>query len=49
MALQDLTMLPLSRLGCPMSLKTPNMGNIGLYARASPVSPLADRSVPVAP
>ena len=24
-------MLPLSRLGCPMSLKTPNMGNPGLY------------------
>ena len=28
MALQDLTMLP-SRLGCPLSLKTPNMGNTG--------------------
>ena len=23
-------MLPLSRLGCPLSLKTPNMGNVGL-------------------
>ena len=23
-------MLPLSRLGCPLSLKTPNMGNTGL-------------------
>ena len=22
-------MLPLSRLGCPLSLKTPNMGNPG--------------------
>ena len=30
MALQDLTMMPLSRLGCPLSLKTPNMGNTGL-------------------
>ena len=25
-------MLPLSRLGCPLSLKTPNMGNVGLLA-----------------
>ena len=24
-------MLPPSRLGCPLSLKTPNMGNTGLY------------------
>ena len=23
------TSLPLSRLGCPLSLKTPNMGNVG--------------------
>ena len=30
MALQDLTMMPSSRLGCPLSLKTPNMGNTGL-------------------
>ena len=30
MALQDLNMMPLSRLDCPLSLKTPNMGNIGL-------------------
>ena len=29
MALQDLNMMPLSRLDCPLSLKTPNMGNIG--------------------
>ena len=33
MALQDLTVLPLSRLDCPVSLKTPNMGNIGLVRR----------------
>ena len=31
MALQDLTMMLPSRLGCPLSLKTPNMGNPGLY------------------
>ena len=30
MALQDLNMMPLSRLDCPLSLKTPNMGNIGM-------------------
>ena len=29
MALQDLTMMPPSRLGCPLSLKTPDMGNTG--------------------
>ena len=29
MALQDLTMMLPSRLGCPLSLKTPNMGNTG--------------------
>ena len=29
MALQDLTMLLQSRLDCPLSLKTPNMGNPG--------------------
>ena len=34
MALQDLTVLPLSRLDCPVSLKTPNMGNIGLVVLA---------------
>ena len=31
MALQDLTMMLPSRLGCPLSLKTANMGNPGLY------------------
>ena len=31
MALQDLTMMLPSRLGCPLSLKTPNMGNTGLH------------------
>ena len=30
MDLQDLNMMPSSRLGCPMSLKTPNMGNPGV-------------------
>ena len=29
--LADLNMMPPSRLGCPLSLKTPNMGNTGLY------------------
>ena len=29
--LADLTMLLPSRLGCPLSLKTPNMGNTGGY------------------
>ena len=29
MTLQDPNMMPSSRLGCPLSLKTPNMGNIG--------------------
>ena len=29
---QDLTMMLPSRLGCPMSQKTPNMGNIGLLS-----------------
>ena len=29
MALQDLTMMLPSRLGCSVSLKTPNMGNTG--------------------
>ena len=29
LALQDLTMVLPSRLGCPLSLKTPNMGNVG--------------------
>ena len=44
-------MLPLSRLDCPLSLKTPNMGNPGVYrtglGRAnSPVSlPLSLPSV----
>ena len=31
MALQDLTMMLPSRLGYPLSLKTPNMGNPGLH------------------
>ena len=31
MALQDLNMMLPSRLGCPLSLKTPNMGNPGLF------------------
>ena len=31
-ALQDLNLMPLSRLGCPLSLKTPNKGNPGLNA-----------------
>ena len=30
MTLQDPNMMPSSRLGCPLSLKTPNMGNVGL-------------------
>ena len=29
MALQDLTMMPLSRLDCQLSLKTPYMRNTG--------------------
>ena len=29
--LADLTMMLPSRLGCPLSLKTANMGNPGLY------------------
>ena len=31
-------MLP-SRLGCPLSLKTPNMGNTGLLPVASAIAP----------
>ncbi len=31
MALQDPNIMPSSRLDCPLSLKTPNMGNTGLY------------------
>ena len=30
MALQDPNIMPSSRLDCPLSLKTPNMGNTGL-------------------
>ena len=30
MALHDPNIMPSSRLGCPLSLKTPNMGNTGL-------------------
>ena len=29
MALQDPNIMPSSRLDCPLSLKTPNMGNTG--------------------
>ena len=29
MALQDLTIMLSSHLGCPLSQKTPNMGNLG--------------------
>ena len=38
MALQGLTMMLPSRLDCPLSLKTPNMGNTGRYRemRGSP-------------
>ena len=47
MALQDPNIMPSSRLDCPLSLKTPNMGNTGLGARnplrqenrASPLTP----------
>ena len=35
MALQDPNMMPSSRLGCPLSLKTHNMGNPGFYPSAS--------------
>ena len=38
MALQDLTMMPLSRLGCPLSLETAHMGNPG-YKTLSSSSP----------
>ena len=31
-ALQDPNIMPSSRLDCPLSLKTPNMGNTGLQA-----------------
>ena len=31
MALQDPNIMPSSRLDCPLSLKTPNMGNTGYY------------------
>ena len=41
LALQDLTMVLPSRLGCPLSLKTPNMGNVGsgpgLYCHGDPI------------
>ena len=33
LALQDLIMMLPSRLGCPLSLKTPNMGNTGYFTR----------------
>ena len=35
MALQDPNIMPLSCSGCPMSLKTPNMGNPGYDATIS--------------
>ena len=35
MALQDLTMMPLSRLGCPLSLETAHMGNPGYKTLSS--------------
>ena len=34
MALQDPNIMPSSRLDCPLSLKTPNMGNTGLEIMA---------------
>ena len=37
LALQDLIMMLPSRLGCPLSLKTPNMGNPGLVRLRFPV------------
>ena len=33
LALQDLTMMPPSRLDCPLSLKTPNTGEYRIYWR----------------
>ena len=43
--MQHLTMLLPSRLGCPLSLKTPNMGNTGLeeYKPTPIVSPWNNR------
>ena len=35
MALQDPNIMPLSCSGCPMSLKTPNMGNPGQVSDGS--------------
>ena len=32
MTLQDPNIMPSSRLGCPLSLKTPNFGNTGQVA-----------------
>ena len=43
MALQDLNMMPLSRLDCPLSLKTPNMGNIGLTVARVVLSNYVDK------
>ena len=45
MALQDLTMMLPSRLGCPLSLKTPNMGNVG-YLRSEIVATMVWQSLP---
>ena len=35
-------MMQLSRLGCPLSLKTPNMGNPGLVVLETLVKPLRE-------
>ena len=46
MALQDPNIMPSSRLDCPLSLKTPNMGNTGyiMNVDGSGVSRLTDNS-----
>ena len=38
LALQNLTMMLPSRLGCPLSLNTPNMGNPDSLEDLSPIS-----------
>ena len=38
MALQDPNIMPSSRLGCPLSLKTPNMGNTSVNASSRSLS-----------
>ena len=47
MALQDPNIMPSSRLDCPLSLKTPNMGNTGLPARACSSACVCHRQMPV--